>query len=75
MITPEQVEAWAREAGASVVAGWIDASDYIDLPRFAALAYAAGVAAEREECAKVAELTHPLDWAFVGCAIRARTST
>ena len=29
------------------------------------------VAAERERCAKLAETSHPHDWAFIGAAIRA----
>ena len=29
------------------------------------------MAAERERCAKLAETSHPHDWAFIGAAIRA----
>ena len=33
------------------------------------------VAAERDRCAKLAETTHPHDWAFIGSAIRAEPDT
>lgn len=31
------------------------------------------VLAEREACAKLAELSHPDDWAFIGAALRNRS--
>jgi hypothetical protein len=43
MLTPEEAIRWARQAGWS-------SFDLIDLDRFAALAHAAGAAAERAAC-------------------------
>ena len=44
-----------------------------DMLNYAAAYAAAAVAAEREACAKLAETSHPHDWAFIGAAIRNRT--
>ncbi len=45
------------------------------LERFAALAFAAGAAHEREECAKVCELDDSMRWSGAAYAIRARGET
>ena len=52
-MTREDIIAWAREAGMVVVDDVYSLLTFLE--RFAALAYAAGAEAEREECAMEAE--------------------
>ncbi len=69
----------AREAGAGEPESLFGRTDYIvmthhELERFAALAFAAGAAHEREECAKLVEnYWDSTDWADkIASDIRAR---
>jgi hypothetical protein len=57
-MTPDDITRFAREAGLPMA--WISKTGLLkwsELERFAALAYEAGAAAEREACAKVCEQT------------------
>jgi hypothetical protein len=53
-----------------------DEAEWVEIERFAALAFAAGAAAEREECAKVCEAIGGTSWPdTIAAAIRARGET
>ncbi len=71
MLNKEDILRMAEQAGASRLANVTGFTDF--LARFAALAYEAGAAAEREACAKVCEDKNTLlAWPTYAAAIRAR---
>jgi len=60
-MTKDQITAWAQECHLIGMRPHLDGIYQESLERFAALAYAAGAAAEREACAKVCE-NMTLEW-------------